>query len=189
MNYRTLCITDCSDLPETELFIGLKKAGVDIEVCCNPTGKHYERLKESDVPVIDLKLKGRFDLSGIRRLSAQLKAKQYNILYCFNNHAASNVLKWYWWRFNGYGYFSGMLSGIVAALVIPKLLPDISALNSFPIILCISSLFCIFASLLTKPEADDVLMQFYRRVRPWGLWGPIHKKVAALYPEFKKNTV
>jgi len=92
MNYRLLCITDRSDLPETELFIGLKSAGVDIEVCCNPTGKHYQRLKKSGVSIIDLILNGRFDLSGIRRLSAQLKTKKYDILYCFNNHAASNAL-------------------------------------------------------------------------------------------------
>ena len=92
MNYRVLCITDRSDLPETELFIGLKNAGVDIEVCCNPTGKHYQRLKKSGVPIIDLILHSRFDLAGIRRLSAQLKIKKYDILYCFNNHAASNAL-------------------------------------------------------------------------------------------------
>ncbi|MEZ4567313.1 MAG: hypothetical protein R2860_10250 [Desulfobacterales bacterium] len=30
MTYKVLCITDRSDLPETELFIGLKKRGVDI---------------------------------------------------------------------------------------------------------------------------------------------------------------
>jgi len=92
MNYRVLCITDRSDLPETELFIGLKNAGVDIEVCCNPTGKHYQRLKKSGVSIIDLILYSRCDLSGIRRLSAQLKTKKYDILYCFNNHAASNAL-------------------------------------------------------------------------------------------------
>ena len=37
-------------------------AGVDIDVICNPTGKNYQRLKQSDVPVIDLILKNRFDL-------------------------------------------------------------------------------------------------------------------------------
>jgi glycosyltransferase involved in cell wall biosynthesis len=92
MNYRVLCITDRSDLPETELFIGLKHAGVDIEVICNPTGKHYQRLVDSSVPAMDLILKSRFDLSGIRRIRQQLHAKSYDILYCFNNPAASNTL-------------------------------------------------------------------------------------------------
>jgi hypothetical protein len=31
-------------------------------------------------------------------------------------------------------------------------------------------------------------MEFYRRVRPWGFWGPIHAKVIAQDPSFKRNT-
>jgi len=92
MKYRVLCITDRSDLPETELFIGLKNAGVDIEVVCNPTGKHYNRLKISDVPVIDLILSYRVNPSGIKKLRHIFNSKKYDIIYCFNNKAASNAL-------------------------------------------------------------------------------------------------
>jgi SSS family solute:Na+ symporter len=35
----------------------------------------------------------------------------------WGGYTASNVLKWYWWRFNGYGYFWGMVTGIASALV------------------------------------------------------------------------
>ncbi|HEY1160334.1 MAG TPA: sodium:solute symporter family protein, partial [Terracidiphilus sp.] len=38
----------------------------------------------------------------------------------WGGYTASNVLKWYWWRFNGYGYFWGMVTGIAAALGMPK---------------------------------------------------------------------
>ncbi|RJP89142.1 MAG: glycosyltransferase family 1 protein [Desulfobacteraceae bacterium] len=92
MTYRVLCITDKSDLPETELFIGLKNTGVDIEVMCNPDGKHYGRLRQSGVPAIDLVLKNRLDFAGVRRIKAQLKIKSYDILYCFNNPAAATAL-------------------------------------------------------------------------------------------------
>ena len=34
----------------------------------------------------------------------------------WGGYTASNVLKWYWWRFNGYGYFWGMVAGIASAL-------------------------------------------------------------------------
>ena len=30
----------------------------------------------------------------------------------YGGYVMANVLKWYWWRFNGYGYFWGMVSGI-----------------------------------------------------------------------------
>jgi glycosyltransferase involved in cell wall biosynthesis len=92
MTYKALCITDRSDRPETELFIGLKKAGVEISVIGNPTGKHYHRLKEAGVDSYDLILKNRFDIQGIRFIRGILAQKHFDILYCFNNPAASNAL-------------------------------------------------------------------------------------------------
>ncbi len=35
----------------------------------------------------------------------------------YSAFVAANVLKWYWWRFNGYGYFWGMVSGIGGAIL------------------------------------------------------------------------
>jgi glycosyltransferase involved in cell wall biosynthesis len=92
VNYRVLCITDRSDLPETELFIGLKRAGVDISVLCNPTGKYFDRLDRSDVPVYERAIRSRLSLPGIRYLQEHFAKHSYDILYCFNNKAASNVL-------------------------------------------------------------------------------------------------
>jgi glycosyltransferase involved in cell wall biosynthesis len=92
MSCRVLCVTDQSDRPETELFIGLKKSGVDIEVMSNPAGKHFHRLKNGGVTAYELALKSRFDPMGMRRIARQLDKKPYDILYCFNNPAVSNTL-------------------------------------------------------------------------------------------------
>jgi hypothetical protein len=46
---------------------------------------------------------------------------------------------------------------------------------------------CILGTLLTKPEEDEVLMKFYKQVRPWGFWKPIHQKVLQLDPAFKSD--
>ena len=105
----------------------------------------------------------------------------------WGGYTASNVLKWYWWRFNGHGYFWGMIMGIVAALVVPKIFPDLSAINSFPIILGISTIACIVGSLITKPDDEEVLKKFYKNVKPWGFWGTIYKKVKAEDPDFERN--
>ncbi len=91
-SYRVLCLTDRSDLPETELFIGLKKAGVDITVACNPTGRFYDRLVAAGVPAFDLVLKSRFSVKGISLIKQMLNQSAYDILYCFNNKAASNAI-------------------------------------------------------------------------------------------------
>jgi len=105
----------------------------------------------------------------------------------YGGYAAPNLLKWYWWRLNGKGFFWGMISGTVAALFFPLVFPELSPLFSFPFILLISAGASIIASLLTRPEDEKVLKSFYRNVRPWGFWSPIHQKVIQEAPEFKQN--
>lgn len=91
-NLKVLILTDCSDLPEAELLIGLHNTGLDLTVMCNPTGRHIERLQQAGVPVIDSVLKGRFDKQGIFRIRRQLKLGQYDILHTFNTRALQNTV-------------------------------------------------------------------------------------------------
>jgi SSS family solute:Na+ symporter len=119
----------------------------------------------------------------------------------WGGYTASNVLKWYWWRFNGYGYFWGMITGIASALGIPLLVAqapfvqhllatysiNMDVVIIFPIVVTISLIGCLLGTLLTKPDDEEVLKDFYRRVRPWGFWGPVLKKVLAEDPGFKRN--
>jgi hypothetical protein len=105
----------------------------------------------------------------------------------YGGYTSSNVLKWYWWRMNGYGYFWGMITGIAAALVMPFAFPEIPSLMAFPYILVISLVGCIAGSLLTNAESDEVLMRFYMQVRPWGFWKPVLLKVRHYYPDFEPN--
>ncbi len=105
----------------------------------------------------------------------------------WGGYTASNTLKWYWWRFNGYGYFGGMVTGIAASLIVPKAMPSVLPVNSFPLVLGISLVGCLAGTLFTKPEDEEVLKDFYRRVRPWGFWGPILKKVQQEDPSFQRN--
>lgn len=114
-------------------------------------------------------------------------ATKWIVSSLYGGYTAANILKWIWWRFNGYGYFGGMLSGMIASLFIPLLFPDASALNTFPIILLVSTVGSVAGSLLTTPDKEDVLRKFYSSVRPWGFWDPIYEKVKAEQPQFKKN--
>ncbi len=114
----------------------------------------------------------------------------------WGGYTAPNFLKWYWWRFNGYGYFWGMLSGIGAALLLPALnlellqnwpLTENFSMNAFPVIFLISLAGSILGSLLTKKEDDETLKKFYRQVRPWGFWKPVERMVVAEDPAFRAN--
>jgi Na+/proline symporter len=121
---------------------------------------------------------------------------QWIVSGLWGGYLAANVLKWYWWRFNAQGYFWGMLVGISAALVFPYILPplfpsipqDIILLYFFPLFLVVSVIGCIIGTYMAHPTQESVLKDFYRRVRPWGFWKPIHDKVVAEYPDFIKNT-
>jgi Na+/proline symporter len=110
----------------------------------------------------------------------------------YGGYVMANVLKWYWWRFNGYGYFWGMMAGLLSAMFVPSLaaLLQIHVANTlylFPVILIISIVGCLLGTLLTKPEDDAVLMKFYSTVNPWGCWGPIREKVLKQNPSFQPN--
>lgn len=105
----------------------------------------------------------------------------------FGGYTAANLLKWYWWRFNSYGYFWGMMAGIVAAMVLPVLLPTYTALEAFPINLGLSALACVVGSLLTEPDDEEVLKEFYKKTRPWGFWKPIYNKLHAENPQVEPN--
>ena len=112
---------------------------------------------------------------------------QWIVSALYGSYVISNVLKWHWWRFNGEGYFWGMLSGIIPALVFP-LFTDTLDLYYFPIILVISLIGCIAGTYSAPPTDEKVLMNFYDKTRPWGFWKPIYEKLTLQNPEFKRNT-
>ncbi|WP_111642621.1 sodium:solute symporter family protein [Marinimicrobium alkaliphilum] len=110
---------------------------------------------------------------------------QWIVSAFFGAYTASNVLKWYWWRFNGIGYFAGMTVGLVIAL--PLAMTDIMPLRAFPFLLLASAAACVLGSLLTPPDDMAVLKKFYLKVRPWGFWGPVYRELLKDYPELKRN--
>ncbi len=112
---------------------------------------------------------------------------QWIVSGLWGGYTASNVLKWYWWRFNGWGYFWGMATGLGSSLIVPLLFPQLHAINTFPIILGISLVGAILGTFLTPPEEEQVLKDFYRQVRPWGFWGPVYEKVVKEDPSFQRN--
>ena len=113
---------------------------------------------------------------------------QWIVSALWGAYLSSNVLKWYWWRFNGYGYFWGMVAGIIPALIFPTIWPEMLPLYYFPHLMGISLVGCVLGTYLTRPTDRETLKAFYRTVRPWGFWGPIRLEVEAEDPDFRRNT-
>ncbi|MCK5134995.1 MAG: Na+:solute symporter [Bacteroidales bacterium] len=111
---------------------------------------------------------------------------QWIVSALWGSYMAANILKWYWWRFNGSGFFWGMVSGIIPALIFPSVF-DTLDLYYFPLILVISLAGCLIGTYTSPPTDEETLKNFYKNVRPWGFWKPIHDKVVAEDPSFRKN--
>ncbi|WP_435355205.1 sodium:solute symporter family protein [Emticicia sp. SJ17W-69] len=104
----------------------------------------------------------------------------------YGGYVAANCLKWYWWRFNANGFFWGMAAGIIAALVMPYLTTGLP-LYWWPLLFIISLAASFGGTFLAPPTDEKVLKSFYKTVRPWGFWRPIHDLVLKDEPTFKAN--
>jgi solute:Na+ symporter, SSS family len=104
----------------------------------------------------------------------------------YGGYVAANCLKWYWWRFNANGFFWGMAVGILAALLMPYVTTGLP-LYWWPLLFLLSLAGCIIGTYAAPPTAEGVLQAFYKNVRPWGFWKPIHSKVMAADPSFIGN--
>ncbi|MEO6682259.1 MAG: sodium:solute symporter family protein [Ginsengibacter sp.] len=105
----------------------------------------------------------------------------------YGGYIAANVLKWHWWRFNGTGFFAGMITGIISALIFPYFFPGTVDLYYWPLLFLISLAASIIGTYMGKPVDQEVLKSFYATVRPWGFWKPIHELVVKDDPNFKPN--
>lgn len=106
----------------------------------------------------------------------------------YGSYVAANVLKWYWWRFNGNGFFWGMVGGLIPALTFRFIFEGVLDTYTFPLMLLISVIACLIGTYSAPPVEEEVLKKFYKSVKPWGFWKPIHDKVVAEDPNFIKNS-
>lgn len=120
----------------------------------------------------------------------------------YGGYVASNFLKWIWWRFNGWGYFWGMTSGLIIATL--QFLLDMNKANFevgsflyncahidviyiFPIIFVVSLLGSFLGTWLTPATNMKTLKAFYFNVRPWGWWKPVLKELQVDDKTITKN--
>ena len=110
------------------------------------------------------------------------------------------LLRWYWWRINAWSEISAMISALAVALVLSwdGLWRALSAgtrgtafAGSGPVVFAktaltttiITTVVWVAVTLLTPPEPEDVLLRFYRKVRPDARgWRPVAKNVTDVPP-------
>ena len=87
------------------------------------------------------------------------------------------VIRWYWWRFNGYGFAIGTAVGMIAAVLTKAFGGPIAEYNSFLIASGSSLVGCIIGTYLTPPTESAVLSHFYKVTRPFGFWGSVRTEI------------
>ncbi|MHC5118748.1 MAG: sodium:solute symporter family transporter [Planctomycetota bacterium] len=90
-----------------------------------------------------------------------------------------NVLRWHWWRLNGWGYSAGIFLGLITALLVRFNVFGENPPEYFyaPVVWATTLVGCVLGSLLTAPTKTETLEHFYKSVRPFGFWGPIKARV------------
>ena len=92
------------------------------------------------------------------------------------------LLRWFWWRINAWSEIAAMAASFIASVT----LQSVFHLNSgdprelayiMLITVAVSTATWLIATFITKPEPNETLIAFYRRVRPSGGWGPIARQV------------
>ena len=94
------------------------------------------------------------------------------------------LARWYWWRMNGYGFAAGTVAGMLAAVFQRIFLPHVPEYVAFSIATVASLFGMVIGTYLSAPTNMQVLTEFYKRTRPFGLWEPIKRTIA---PETMKK--
>ncbi|MCF1750551.1 sodium:solute symporter family protein [Mariniradius sediminis] len=102
------------------------------------------------------------------------------------------ILRWFWWRINAYTEIWAMFISFAVAIFFESINPrlgiiDIPVEQSYLKLLYgvgITTIGWVLATLLTKPEKDEILLSFYRKVRPAAYgW----KKLLDRYPKERQE--
>lgn len=87
------------------------------------------------------------------------------------------LLRWYWWRFNGYGFALGTVVGMIAAFATKWSGIAVPEYANFLIPSSCSFVGCLLGTFLTPPTEQNVLDNFYKITRPFGFWQPIRQRL------------
>ncbi|MBP0902960.1 sodium:solute symporter family protein [Mariniflexile gromovii] len=162
------------------------------------TSQHYIRVSHvASFVVVILGVVMGFFADSINSITLWITSALYG------GYVAANFLKWIWWRFNGWGYFWGMTSGLIIATLQFLLdknsgnfetgstlynIAQIPAIYVFPVIFIVSLLGSFLGTYLTPATNMETLKSFYKNVRPWGFWKPVYKALHAEDKDITKNT-
>lgn len=99
------------------------------------------------------------------------------------------ILRWYWWRINAWSEVAAMAAALVVSLALRYFVifdssTPLGFAQSILTTVGVTTLVWLAATLLTAPEPEEKLREFYRRVRPAG---PGWRRIARLEGMSERN--
>jgi Na+/proline symporter len=95
----------------------------------------------------------------------------------------ANWAQWWWWRFNGKARVAASLGGpllfLLNQFVVFPLFVDAGPASVYLVVFAsigATTALWFLVAWFTAPEPEERLIEFYRRARPMGWWGPIAGK-------------
>ncbi len=127
-------------------------------------------------------------LSALFALTLQNAFEVFDLLIQFGaGTGLVFILRWFWWRINAWSEITAMFaSGIIVISLAKTGLGDFffapetgifPEWATYPFIVVVTTAIWMTATLLTKPESDETLRSFYRKIQPGGPgWSKVVKE-------------
>ncbi|ERM82919.1 sodium/glucose cotransporter [Rhodonellum psychrophilum GCM71 = DSM 17998] len=159
----------------------------------------YLRFLKPEATDKELVAVGRISTVLLMAMAAMLALYLSNALEAFNillqigaGTGLIFILRWFWWRINAYTEIYAMIISFAVAIffevINPRvewvLIPENQAYLKLLYGVGITTVGWVLATFLTKPEKEEVLLSFYRKIRPASFgW----KKLLDKYPAEKQE--
>lgn len=85
------------------------------------------------------------------------------------------ILRWYWYRINAWSEISATLAPMLGYYLGNYVLA-FEPTFAFLFTVLFATISWILVTVFTKPESEKVLLKFYNRVKPPGIWGSVAEK-------------
>ena len=117
--------------------------------------------------------------SAVLALLLQNALQLFNLLLVFGaGTGLIFILRWFWWRINAWSEITAMFASGIVSLSL-KLTPLGNFLFNpadgvfedymeYPLVVLITTFIWLFATFVTKPESNNVLRDFYKKIQPGG---------------------
>jgi len=97
------------------------------------------------------------------------------------------LLRWYWWRYNGYGFALGTAFGMIAAVGTRYVGFEVPEYMNFVVPGGASLIGCLIGTYAAKPTEAAILRNFYDKTRPFGFWKPVRREFPAEFQARAKH--